>query len=348
MNFLSSSSNSNDQEFKQCAIKYIFTTIIFTIVCFILYNILNKSSNIHYTIQKYFFIYMFPLLMIFAILLNLNTNTTNRKPFLEIFGILVIFGISIYYYSLTNGYDLDITSWSNTIILIAIGLVGLAIVYNSLISYMSRLEGWPGFIAQLIFYLPCVLYDAWVYLLDQFKLTPFAIYGFIVIEIILMIVYIYLPSLTNVVTGIDNSVVLVKDVISLDSQKTIATSSILKTVPSKKQKEMGITKSFFPRNYCISLWVFINPQDPSNSAYSQESQILNYGHLDKDGIYQVKPLITYYGGGNTTDQPMERNKFVFYFVNYKDIHVEDEIKTLLSRIQNEINRTNEKTNTIDF
>lgn len=327
----------------QCIVKYSVLSIVFFAVCIFIYTIMSKPSNLQYTFQKYFFVYMFPLLMIFAIILNLGKDEVNRKPFLEVFGIVVIMAIAIYYYALSDGVYLDISAWANYFLVIAIGLVGLAILYNSLIGYMSRLDGWPGFIAQLIFYLPCVLYDAWLYLLNQFALTPLAIYGFILLEIILIIVYIYLPSFTDIVIGTDNSVILVKDVIPLNKGRvTVATSSILKNTPTSEQIKMGITTPYFPRNYCISLWVFTNPQDPANLAYSRESQILNYGHLDQTGVFQVKPLITYYGGGNTTDQPMERNKFVFYFVNYKDLQVEDAAQTTMSNIQIELHNTTGK------
>lgn len=327
----------------QCIVKYSVLSIVFFAVCIFIYTIISKPSNLQYTFQKYFFVYMFPLLMIFAIILNLGKDEVNRKPFLEVFGVVVIMAIAVYYYALSDGVYLDISAWANYFLVIAIGLVGLAILYNSLIGYMSRLDGWPGFIAQLIFYLPCVLYDAWLYLLNQFALTPLAIYGFILLEIILIIVYIYLPSFTDIVIGTDNSVILVKDVIPLNTGRvTVATSSILKNTPTSEQIKMGITAPYFPRNYCISLWVFTNPQDPANLAYSRESQILNYGHLDQTGVFQVKPLITYYGGGNTTDQPMERNKFVFYFVNYKDIQVEDAAQTTISNIQIELHNTSNK------
>jgi len=324
----------------KCIIKYIITSTLFLITCGIIYSIIRSPSNSNYSIQKYFFAYMFPLIMIFAIILNLGTEEINRKPFIEVFGVIVIFAIAVYYYALSDGFYLDISTWANYFILITIGLVGMAILYNLLISYMSRLTGWSGFIAQLLFYLPCVLYDAWFYLLDQFNLTPIAIYGFILIEILLVIMYIYLPNLTHFIIGTGNSVVLVKDVIPLQNGRvTVATSNLLKNTPTPEQITKGFNQPYFPRNYCISLWVFTNPQDPANLAYSKESQILNYGHLDQNGVFQVKPLITYYGGGNSTDQPMERNKFVFYFVNYKDIQLEDSIENTLSKIQTEMNTT---------
>lgn len=346
-NFLKrfTSSDMQDDEFRNCVIKYSVTTVVFVIVCVVLYNIISNPSRANYNVEKYFFLYMFPLLMIFAILLNISSNQNNRRPFLEILGAFVVFAIVIYYYTISTGTNLDLSGTTNVLLIIAISLVGLAILYNLLVSYLSKLKGWPGFIAELIFYLPCVLYDLWSYLLEQFQLTPIAIYGFILIEIILILLYIYLPSLSKYVAGTNNSLLLVKNVMPLNKGKqVIATSSMLKQKPSTEQIAMGLDEPFYLRNYAISLWVFVNNQTPSNYNYSRESEILNYGYLDKDNLYQVKPMITYYGGGNTTDQPMERNKFVFYFVNYKDLELENEIESMNKKITQNIAVTQEKIN----
>lgn len=346
-NFLKrfTSSDMQDDEFRNCVIKYSITTVVFVIVCIVLYNIISNPSRANYNVEKYFFLYMFPLLMIFAILLNISSNQNNRRPFLEIFGAFVVFAIVIYYYTLSTGVNVDLSGTTNILLIIAIALVGLAILYNVLVAYLSRLKGWPGFVAELIFYLPCVLYDFWLYLLEQFQLTPIAIYGFIFIEIILILLYIYLPSLSKYIVGTDNSLLLVKNVTPLNKGKqVIATSSMLKQKPSADQIQMGLDEPFYLRNYAISLWVFVNNQTPSNYNYSRESQILNYGYLDKDNLYQVKPMITYYGGGNISDQPMERNKFVFYFVNYKDLELENEIELMNKKITQNIAVTQEKIN----
>ena len=327
----------NNNEWRNCIIKYTVSSIVFLIVCILLYNIISNPGSATYNTSKYFFVYMFPLVMIFAILLNLVSHENNRRPFLEMFGAFVILGAVVYYYALSTGYDLNITGTFNYLLLTAIILIALALVYNLLINYLSKLKGWPGFVADLLFYLPCALYDFWVYLLEQFQLTPVAIYGFIILEVLLIVLYFFLPNLSNYMIGTNDSLLLVKNVTPLNKGKQIiATSSMLKVKPSTEQQQMGIHEPYFPRNYAISFWVFVNNQSPSNYHYSRESQILNYGYLDKNGMYQVKPLVTYYGGGNVTDQPMERNKFVFYYVNYKDIALEEKLQDMDQKLENEI------------
>ena len=70
------------------------------------------------------------------------------------------------------------------------------------------------------------------------------------------------------------------------------------------------------RNYCISMWVYINPQSYNRLSYDKETEIFNYSFTDEEGIQRVKPMIRYYGGGGGRDQLIERNKYVFYFSKY--------------------------------
>ena len=153
----------------------------------------------------------------------------------------------------------------------------------------------------------------------------------------------YLPNISQTITGTGNSILLQKNIVPLNKgKKIIGTSSMLKQKPTPEMEKMGLTNSYYPRNYAISFWVYVNPQTPANYSYSRESQILNYGYLDKYGQYRVKPLVTYYGGGNVTDLPQERNKFVFYFVEYKDLPLIDDIEGYLTTIKKNISITENK------
>jgi len=215
---------------------------------------------------------------------------------------------------------------TKTTISILIGLVALAIGYQLAVRYLTSLgqnETWIGFIAQLFLYIPCIIYELWVKLLIQFRLTPYAIYGFILLEIILIILYFYLPTLSKSITGIKNGKQLLYDVYFLNKgPRTLATSDDLKLTPSNEDASKGV-KSAFRVNYALSMWVYINPQNSSSVAYQTESNLFTYGYTDASGIQHVKPMIRYYGGGDATDQPIERNKYVFYFARYPPVHQYD-------------------------
>jgi len=302
------STDSAYDTWKQCIYKYFFNSIGIVIVSIILFNIFSNSGSAHYNVQKYFFLYAFPILFMFALILNLGKDRPTTTLFIKTTGILAFCAMAIYYMTY-NGANISV--YSNKLLIGFIVLIGLGIVYQYIVNYMSRLKGWAGFISQLIFYIPCVLWDLWFYILEQFHLTPYSVYGFICLEIVLVILYLYLPDIAAPITGTSNSIQLANNVIYLDKGKqTIATSDMLKIPPAPNQ-----AVGSYLTNYCLSMWVYINPRSPTSEAYNKETEILSYGFTDASGVQHVKPMLRYYGGG-VNDQPIERNKYVFYFSEY--------------------------------
>jgi hypothetical protein len=160
-----------------------------------------------------------------------------------------------------------------------------------------------------------------LYVLEQINLTPYAIYVIIIIEILLIILYAYLPEISDKVTGQDNSIMLLDHVEFLDEGKIIlANSDLLKISNLSQDKYSNKNDGNYLTNYCIEMWVYINTHQFSNHAYNKETEIFNYGFTDEKGIQHVKPMIRYYGGGGGDDQTIERNKFVFYFHRYSPIN----------------------------
>jgi hypothetical protein len=123
--------------------------------------------------------------------------------------------------------------------------------------------------------------------------------------------YLYLPDIASEITGMSNSIQLVDNVIYLNKGKqVIASSDVLKIPPTPDQNVVS-----YLTNYSISMWVYVNPHSPNTEAYNKETEIMSYGFMDSNGVQHVKPMIRYYGGG-LNDQPIERNKYVFYFSKY--------------------------------
>lgn len=296
---------------KACVYKYTFNTIVLLFTSIVLINIISNPGSSHYNIQKYFFLYAFPILFMFALILNLGKERPTTNLFISVMGGLSLCVVAIYYYVNYSGSFENLSSLSNNLLIGLITLVGLGILYQYLVNYMSKLKGWPGFIAQLIFYVPCVLWDLWYSILDQFKLTPYSVYSFISLEIVLIIMYLYLPDIASEITGMSNSIQLVDNVIYLNKGKqVIASSDVLKIPPTPDQNVVS-----YLTNYSISMWVYVNPHSPNTEAYNKETEIMSYGFTDSNGVQHVKPMIRYYGGG-LNDQPIERNKYVFYFSKY--------------------------------
>lgn len=307
--------NKLGNEARKIFIKYTLGTVIVCIAAAILLNIINNSGTSEYNIQKYFFLYALPLIFVIAITLGLLNNTNTAKTFLKLLGLIIILIGCVYFYA-TSTDTLNLNSLTNYFLFIVICIVGLALVYQLVINYMQKLKGVPGFIAQLIFYIPCIFLDVWLYLLQQVRLTPYSIYLLLFFMIILVIVYAYLPYITDKVVGTDDSIQLLTNIEYLDKKQVLTSSDNLKVQKTDENKYAIDQTGDYLRNYCISMWVYINPQSYNRLSYDKETEIFNYSFTDEEGIQRVKPMIRYYGGGGGRDQLIERNKYVFYFSKY--------------------------------
>jgi len=298
-------------------------------VCIIAFYAISNPTTIELYPLTYMLLIITPIIMVFAITMNLFGNSEYVMIFVKIIGAGFLLGLIVYIYTLISGKVAFLSGAPKYIIYTFIGLLGLGIFYNSLINYLSRLQGWGGFIAQLIFYIPCALYDFLLYLLDQAKLTPVSVYILIAIEAILITIYFVLPYLvSSSVNAESNGKLLVNDPIYLDKNATTIANSDDLIVPQYMQDLSNPTDNVLHRaNYCISMWTYINPQPSSSVAYSKETEIFKYGFKDKStGKLHVKPMIRYYGGGNGKDQLEERDKYVFYFSEYPPNDTYDPLK----------------------
>jgi Concanavalin A-like lectin/glucanases superfamily len=313
-----------DAPWRNCIIRYIIMTAIVIGVCVVSFNIINNQQSAERNVDKYFFVIAIPLVLIFAILLNIGKaydgTESGTSSFFKISGVLLFVGVLIYYYSQSKGTGLNIpTIYQNYALVVLISLIGLSIFYHVFSEYIVRLPGWMGFIGKLIFFIPCMLYDAWQYLFQQAKITPASIYVLILLEIFLVVMYFLMPKITDKITGLDNNngkQLLVNPVLLNKGSQVIATSDNLKIPPTQWQSVNGINKDQYRTNYCISMWVYITPQNGSNAAYTKESEIFSYGYTS-NGVQYVKPMVRYYGGaGDGKDSVLERDKFIFYFSQY--------------------------------
>jgi hypothetical protein len=297
-------------------------------VCIIgIYAISNPTTIDLYPLT-YMLLIIAPILMVFVITMNLFGNSGSSLLFMKILGGGLILGLLVYIYTLISGKVAFLSGYTKYVVYTFIGLLGLGIFYNSFINYLSRLQGWGGFIAQLIFYIPCALYDGLLYLLDQAKLTPVSVYILLAIEVALITIYFVLPLLvSSSVNTESNGKLLANQPVYLNKTATTIASSEDLIVPAYMQDLSNPTdQNLYRANYCISMWTYINAQPSSSAAYSKETEIFKYGFKDEHGVEHVKPMIRYYGGGDGKDQFEERDKYVFYFTEYPPRNPYDPLK----------------------
>jgi len=149
-------------------------------------------------------------------------------------------------------------SFTMKLLLVSIVIIGLALVFNVFINESMRFDGILGIITNAIFLIPCLVNDYVRYLLREFVSTPMVVYVLLLIELVLILLYIFLPKIIQKIAMKHNNT-LIYDPIYFYSERTISDSSPF--VPSKKNTEHpydGTVASPLIRNYCLSMWISTN------------------------------------------------------------------------------------------
>lgn len=141
------------------------------------------------------------------------------------------------------------------LIVILMIIVALAIVYKVGSNYIYKMQGWPGFIVNMIFYIPCMLLDLLEYLKADLQQAPKAVYVLLIIELILGLLYIYAPKITNLIaksfSNKDGKVVFMKPL-------RISNESRLSSYVKLQKGKIG-KNAIVNRKFAISAWVYIVP-----------------------------------------------------------------------------------------
>lgn len=196
-------------------------------------------------------------------------------------------------------------AYSMYILTIFIVIVAMALLFNVFINFFKSLKGIAGVVANLIFFIPCLFSDFVSYIMNEYKTTPNKILILFGLEIILLLIYLYLPDLLYKLS-VKDGVEVLKNYVYLNEENIIplednilAKSNNIK-IFSQDQQEVS-------REYSFSMWIFLNQHSTSMSSYNKETNIFDFGN--------GKPKVTYYNNENDS-----KNKDVYriYFSNQED------------------------------
>ena len=235
-----------------------------------------------------------------------------------------------------------IAEYSFMILAILIGLVGLSILYKMNQTYIYNLTGITGFIVNFILFIPCLITDFIEYLYGEFATTPKIVYILFVIELILILLYLYLPKIMKqmnerfgkVIVDKPERINLQKDVTNyIDMQSTevfdLSSSTIQQLTGSKM--EVNVRKKF-----AMSMWVYIVPMPPNHIPYNKEAIILDFASHPRivyDG--SQRNFRIYYSASKSDqfDAPLEKwnNIFVNYNKDTVDMYLNGKLKTTIPR-----------------
>lgn len=240
--------------------------ILMGICCIIILAIFSKAAfdkpDVVF-LKKYTYLMTICIPLLLLIFLFLRKSNLDSNVMMGIGGVItfVIIVILIAYYKTpisnkTN--NIVIYSYIINLIIIGILIVGLAIGYNILKNSARKMKGWPGFIINFLFFIPCLLSDFVDYILSEFKNGPPAVFILFMLEIILILLYIYIPKIWNYIIN-KNGITLQKDPVILN-RNTILSNNDFFLLPNSLTNSISsdISSNIYNSNFGLSMWIYVN------------------------------------------------------------------------------------------
>ena len=317
----------------------IFGTFMYLFVLsFFLKDKFEKSA------EFYVFIIVVPLIfaVIYTYFQEFLTSVTNifvaGSSMVSIKNVLLLTGAILAAYFLNklslSSYGILALQYSGIIVGLLIGLVFLSIMYKINQSYIYNMPGISGFIINFILFIPCLISDFVEYLYGEFATTPKIVYILFVIELILILLYLYLPRILKSMEK-DNGKVIVDKPIRINMKKDV--SNYMDMQKTEPPENLPLTETIHIRKkYALSMWVYVVPMPSNHIPYNGEATILSCASHPKiayDGL--KKKFVIYY---NETDKdefdaPLEKwnHILVNYDKNSADMFLNGDLKTTIMR-----------------
>jgi len=305
-------------------VKIILVILLLIAFAYTMYLSFSDPKAVYSNTYSYIISTILITILMFVIALSLIDNLNITYVLIPIAVITVIL-ISIFTYYNTNILGYIFSGYILSSFIIIFILVGLGILYK-IISVQSFEGGWGGFIFNLIFYIPCLLVNLVEFLLNDYYSTPKTVFVLFLIEIVIILLYLY--GIAEIYKYINkDSVNIIINPTFLNKTKTIDRTIVSQMMDDNKDSVMK------PYQFSMSMWVYLNPPNLSETPQSLESNIFYYG----DGTtFSFHPQLSYYIDGSTgfykiragsigdVDQtfnfeaPYQRwNNFVFSYLNNK-------------------------------
>jgi hypothetical protein len=213
-----------------------------------------------------------------------------------ILGITGFIGIVLYYYNSSPRKNImtQSISYMSIFIIFLIFLFALTIFYNMFMNNAKKNHGWTGFFTNLLFYLPCLISDYFKYLFNEYYNTPSVVFILFIIEISLLLLYVYLPFIIHAIF-IPSGITLLNNPSYLNPSNAISTGdTFLVDIPYSKQMTNSTTPSkTYNSQFSLSMWIFVN--NTILGTNEQESIIFKYANPND---FYGKPCISYLGNDN--------------------------------------------------
>ena len=275
-----------------------------------------------------------------SILGDLKNIASSKTALLALLGIGVMYGL--FQLSSTN-IGFQTLQYASIIITILIVFVALSMFYKINQTAIYNMTGIQGFIVNFILFIPCLISDFIEYLYGEFATTPKIVYILFVIELILILLYLYLPKIMKqmnerfgkVIVDKPERINMRKDATNyIDMQSTEVidlSSSPVSQQLTRSKLEINIRKKF-----AMSMWVYIVPMPTNHIPYNKDATILDFASHPRivyDGSQRIFRIYYSETKNDQFDAPLEKwnNIFVNYDKDTIDMYLNGELKTTIPR-----------------
>jgi hypothetical protein len=265
---------------------------------------------------------------------------TEKKELIRIavVTILLIFAIYLYNYIKISKSLLMSASFISNIIIASFLIFALIIFAKVFKDIAYSIEGMPGIILRLIFFIPCMISDLFDFLIGQMVTSPFVVYALIGIEVLLILAYFYFPQLMQMYAQKDGHTIINKPELLKNEKRLISYSELMAAA------KIPITSVAKIKNeFAFSMWFYIVRLPQSHSPYNSDATIFEF--------VNQHPKITYNGKTNFckvqfSPAPADNRTFkitmqkwvhcvVSYSVNNVDIFINGELVATAPRTKND-------------
>jgi hypothetical protein len=226
---ISKLSNVQEKLFSKVKNNVLYISFILYVVFVFLVFYLASSNTYGIFDKTYWYIAAFLLPLFGIAFLYFKAENIVKSSNILISAVIFVVLVVVYLlYLLTKSVGMSFkffTGYFFGLLLCLIIVVGLAIFYKIFINSAKRFTGWTGFIIEFLFFIPCLIADYFDYIIKEYENTPNIIFILFIIEILLILAYLYLPGIISKYS-IKDSILLRKTPLLLDKQTIINNNSV--------------------------------------------------------------------------------------------------------------------------
>lgn len=282
--------------------------VALVITCAVFYIASTDSKALTEQFYIYIVVGIIPTVIGIAIVLKAFSSIKIKNEITAYYNlifyasVLLIFIISMYmFYRVLNPLSvLYVTYFLGGLSILTL-IVGLAIINRIFVRTIINAKGFSGFILRCLFLIPCLFIDGLEYLFNDLKSTPKMVIVLFILEILIILAYIYIPRISK---SSDTTVLLNKPVF-LSKVTTIGNATQL-FMNANDVNNPSKSLTMIRQNYSISMWLYVNQHPNSSAAYSKETNVFRFGYPNSNIGH---PRVTYFNDRKNTNKS---DKFIVY------------------------------------